>query len=233
VPVSRFGADAARQWIETELDWPRMAAFAISHVEVGGAVFGAEAVLAQALGTGPHQQSGTARAWTPQGQVPDAFVTDFIRLAITEEASHDIAMPVRALVAPLLRAALDLDCVGLHPDVRIEQFTGDAKRDLWTSHGWGSLAMTPLSFHEIVNTTHAIVIEVEGERLGGWDWSKAQERVPRALLALRLVSAGPVAAPWALLRPQAVKAASRRQVQPRRAVQHPPVREHPGLDTSR
>jgi hypothetical protein len=158
--------------------------------------------------------------------VLDTFVADFIRLAITEEASSEIPAPFRnpeqdalgaavcrlhrflqtdrfsgTLVAPLLRATLDLDSIELRPGARIERFSDETKRELWAAHGWGSVAVDPLPGHEILTTTHAIVVDVEGERLGGWDWHKAQEQVPLALLALRLLGPGPVTAPWAMLRP--------------------------------
>jgi hypothetical protein len=225
-PLAQFDVDPLSQWVETAIDWARMASLAISSGRVGGSVFGAEVVLAQALGTGPHERRGAERAWTPQGQVLDTFVADFIRLAITEEASREIPGPFRnpeqdalgaavrrlhrflqtdrfngTLVAPLLRAALDLDSIELRPGARIERFPAETKRELWAAHGWGSLAIDPLPGDEILTTTHAIVIDVEGQRLGGWDWYKAREQVPLALLALRLLGPGPVTAPWAMLRP--------------------------------
>lgn len=228
VPVSRFDVDLSSRWIEAEIDWPRLALLAISSGDVSGSVFGAELLLAERLGTGPHQQFGPERVWTPQGQVLDVFVTDFIQLAITEEASRAVPEAVRdpegdafdaaidrldrflhtghfkgSLIAPVLRGVLEVDTIDLDSDSRIEPFSDEAKRELWASHGWGSLALSPLPFDEVVSATHAIVIDVDGERLGGWDWSKAQERVPRAVLALRLATPGPVAAPWALLRPEA------------------------------
>ena len=225
-PLAHFDVDPLSQWVETAIDWARMASLAISSGRVGGAVFGAELVLAQALGTGPHEQRGAERAWTPQGQVLDTFVADFIRLAITEDASLEIPEPFRnpeqdalaaavrrlhrfletdrfsgTLVAPLLRAALDLDSIELRPGIRIERFPDETKRELWAAHGWGSLAIEPLPGDEFLTTSHAIVIDVEGERLSGWDWYKAQEQVPLVLLALRLLGPGPVTAPWAMLRP--------------------------------
>jgi hypothetical protein len=122
--------------------------------------------------------------------VLETFVANFIRLAITEEASREIPAPFRnpekdalgaavrrlhrfletdhfsgTLVAPLLRAALDLERVELQPGLRIERFPDEVKRELWATHGWASLAIEPLPANEILNTTHGIVVDVEGQRL--------------------------------------------------------------------
>ena len=157
----------------------------------------------------------------------DTFVADFLRLALADdrgaevaarlsnpeqEALHDAVARLHrflqvddfsgSLVAPLLRAQLEVDELPLDDGTRIERFTDQLRRQLWSSHGWGSLSLSPLPAEEVLSAEQVISIDVAGKQLGGWDWWKALQQVLRVLLALRLTAPGSVAAPWFMLRPQ-------------------------------
>src|SRR4051812_27451933 len=160
--------------------------------------FVAEAVVAEAPGTGPHEQAGSERAWTPQGQVVDVFLKLFLERAYSDagDRAHEdpfadhgddplIAECERLadflatehfegqLIAPLRDFRIDGEALQLTEGVNIVTVEWSWLEALWAEHGWGGPSTQPLQSHDLYGYGHALSVAVGGQKLGGWDWAAA------------------------------------------------------------
>jgi len=222
-PVPRIESaedGAARQWIEAEVDFWRLRLGAMSALESSGNLFVAEAMIARALGLESPTQSGNERPWTPQGQVVDVFLEDYLRTAYGDEGNLHMAQTLSAvenpadaalaaqverlarflssdtftgrLIVPLGGVRLSADTFQLEHGVSVVPFVPALRDEIWRIAGWGSIATQPLQSTEFFGVAQAIIVEICGARLGGWDWAAGQADVERARLALLLCGAASV-----------------------------------------
>jgi hypothetical protein len=186
-------------------------------IETSGFLRTAEALLARELGVEPDTGPRTSRGWTPQGQIVDVFLEDYLLAAYgahspTDKVSPldeptDIAFQTQVerlhgfLSAPKLSGKLIVviggvtiatESLSLDSDTSIVRFTDAWRDELWRIAGWGSTAAQPLQSHDFFDVSHVIAVEVSGQRLGGWDWAAMQEKADRACLALLLCGASAV-----------------------------------------
>ncbi len=114
---------SGRQWVEAEIDFQLLRRELMSSLEQSGALFGAEAVLAQALGLDPHSRDGNERSWTPQGQVIDVFLEDYLSAACTASQSADAPTTIE-LFEDSVDAALSAEIDRLQEFLAAPNFSG-------------------------------------------------------------------------------------------------------------
>ena len=231
-PAPRIEAAAdgsGRQWVETEIDFQLLRREVMPSLVRSGALFDAEALVAQALRLGPHSRSGSERSWTPQGQVVDVFLEDYLsaacvasepfELPVTVELFEDpIEASLRAeigrlqaflaastfsgqLVVAIAGVTITQEDLHLDSDVSIVPFSTGWRDELWRIAGWGSMLPQPLQAHDFYDISHAIRVDVTGERLGGWNWAAGQTKADRTRIALLLCGASNVRTGISWLRP--------------------------------
>ena len=224
-PVARIESaedGGTRQWVEAEVDFWRLRLGAMSALESSGNLFVAEAMIARALGLEPPTQSGNERPWTPQGQVVDVFLEDYLRTAYGDEGNLHVAQTLSAvedpadaalaaqverlarflssdtftgrLIVPLGGVRLSADTFQLEHGVSVVPFVPAWRDEIWRIAGWGSTATQPLQSTEFFGVAQAISVEICGAQLGGWEWAAAQAKVERARLALLVCGAASVRA---------------------------------------
>ncbi len=210
-PIPRIEAESdgsGKQWIDTDLDTWRLRLNAMPALETGSELFIAEQLIAQELGIDAPNVHDRARPWTPQGEVINVFLEDYLSAAYGASAPNptpfedptDIAFreQVKRLHAFLSETRFSGELLVLmagvtitqtlqfEPGLEIVPFSSALRDDLWSIAGWGSTEVQPLQAHDLSDVAYAISVTVDGERLGGWDWWAAQLKAERVRLALLL-----------------------------------------------
>ncbi len=207
---------------KAEVDWERLGRVAIEAIANSHDVFVADATLSHAVGEEELEWPQGERPWSRAGQLVDAFITDFLRRALSEEgdlrsrlrdpthaaldgATSDLAELLRhrrlygALLAPLEGVRFREE-VSLADGVEIVEFTPPLREEFWGLWGSGTWTATAIQPTELLKWTHAVRVSVEGDDFQAPNWTPAQEAAERALTAIRLCVDGPVVADFGWLR---------------------------------
>lgn len=219
-PVPRIEVDAdgsGRQWIDAQVDFRRLRLDAMNALEGTSELLRAETLVAHKLGLDPQPRLGGEWKWTPEGQIIDVFLEDYLSAAyghignlhIPEKLASPDDHAEKALaeqserlnrflredsftgqlVTLLGSVRLGMETLPVAPGITVVPFSASLRDVLWRAAGWGSTATQPLQFNDLVEVAHAIMVEVTGARLGGWNWAAAQDKVERARLALLICGA--------------------------------------------
>jgi Apea-like HEPN len=218
VPRIEAAADGSgKQWVETELDARALVLAAMPVLEKGSFLWTTEALLAKELGIEPDPTPRTTRGWSPQGQIVEVFLEDYLLAAYGPNPPPDDASPFNEptdfafqaqierlhaflaapelsghLIAVIGGVAIATDNLPLDADTSIVRFTDAWRDELWRIAGWGSTAAQPLQSQDFFDVSHVVAVQVTGQPLGGWDWAMAQTNADRASLALLLCGASAV-----------------------------------------
>lgn len=211
-PIPRIEAESdgsGKQWIDTDIDTWRLRLNAMSALETGSSLFIAEQLIARELGIDAPTVHDRERPWTPQGEVINVFLEDYLSAAYGASAPTPTPFDDPAHIAfreqvkrmhaflsetdfsgelLLLMAGVTITAQTLQfePGLEIVPFSAALRDELWSMAGWGSTQVQPLQAHDFFDVAYAISAEVDGERLGGWNWGTAQHKAERARLALLL-----------------------------------------------
>ncbi|MFZ2112371.1 MAG: hypothetical protein WAU77_01420 [Solirubrobacteraceae bacterium] len=83
-PIPRIEAEpdgSGKQWIDTDIDTWRLRLNAMPTLETGSSLFIAEQLIARELGIDPPTVHDRERPWTPQGEVINVFLEDYLSAA--------------------------------------------------------------------------------------------------------------------------------------------------------
>jgi hypothetical protein len=212
-PIPRIEAKldgSGKQWIDTDIDTWRLRLDVMPTLEGGGSLFVAEQLIAGELGIDPPTVHDRQRPWTPQGEVINVFLEDYLSAAYGASSQPtptpfddpaDIAFREQVnrlsaflsethfsgeLLVLLAGATISARTLQLEPGLEIIPFSAALRDELWGIAGWGSMEVQPLQVHDFYDIAYAISAKVDGERLGGWNWGAAQRKADRARLALLL-----------------------------------------------
>jgi len=217
IPGLALGPDI-RAWVNDDIEWDRLGRQTMQTLGTSGPVFGAEAAVASVLGVEGPVWMNNQRPWSPQGQVVDAFVADFLRRFTLYEEPKDIRAALQdpeqvalddaldalihfltrpnitgRVLAPLENFNSDSDVIELDDATRIVRFDESLKQELWAEHGWGGVSAMPLQLMEITDWHCAVEVDVASQTLlAGPDWAAAQHVLDDVVSALRLVTPGAV-----------------------------------------
>jgi hypothetical protein len=222
-PIPRIESESdgsGTQWTETEIDAWRLRLDAMASLEGGGSLFIAEHLIAAELGVDVPAARDRQRPWTPQGEVINVFLEDYLSSAYSastqptrtplddpdEFAFREQVTRLHAflsqthfsgeLLVLIAGVAISAQAVQFEPGVEIVPFSTVLRDELWSIAGWGSAEVQPLRAHDFFDVAYTISATVDGERLGGWNWGTAQRKAERARLTLLL--AGATAAPFSI-----------------------------------
>jgi Apea-like HEPN len=212
-PIPRIEAESdgsGKQWTDTDIDTWRLRLNAMPALETGGSLFIAEQLIAGELGIEPPTARDRERPWTPQGEVINVFLEDYLNAAYGASAQPtptpfddpaDIAFREQVkrlhaflsethfsgeLLVLIAGVTITAQTLQLEPGLEIVPFSTALRDELWSIAGWGSTAVQPLQAHDFFDIAYAISATVDGERLGGWNWGTAQRKAECARLALLL-----------------------------------------------
>ncbi len=211
-PIPRIEAESdgsGKQWIDTDIDTWRLRLNAMPALEAGSELFIAEQLIARELGIDAPTVHDRERPWTPHGEVINVFLEDYLSAAYGASAPTptafddpaDIAFRVQVkrlhaflsetdfsgeLLLLMAGVTITAQTLQLERGLEIVPFSAALRDELWSIAGWGSTQVQPLQAYDFFDIAYAISAEVDGERLGGWNWGTAQRKAERARLALLL-----------------------------------------------
>lgn len=190
-PLPRIEAEAdgsGKQWIDTDIDTWRLRLSAMPTLETGSELFIAEQLIARELGIDAPTIHDRARPWTPQGEVINVFLEDYLNaayggsaptptpfddpsdIAFREQVErlHEFLSETR-FFGELLVLMADVTITGrslqFETGLDIVPFSTELRDDLWSIAGWGSTQAQPLQAHDLSSVAYAISVTVDGERL--------------------------------------------------------------------
>lgn len=211
-PVPRLEAESdksGKRWIDTDIDTWRLRLNTMPTLETGSELFIAEQLIARELGIEAPTIHDRARPLTPQGEVINVFLEDYLSAAYGASAPTpkpfddptDIAFREQVerlhaflsetrfsgeLLVLMAGVTITAQSLQLEAGLDIVRLSTALRDELWSMAGWGSTEVQPLQAQDLSDVAYAISVTVDGERLGGWDWWAAQQKAERVRLALLL-----------------------------------------------